>query len=119
MARRLDGTTIYLTRGDTLLLQLDISMKNGTPYTPQSGDIITFALKRNRINPNTREFIDSEPLILKEIPTSTLLLELEPEDTASLSFDEPYVYDIQLEYGNGEIDTFVEEAKFVLKREVH
>lgn len=118
MACRIDKTTIYLTRGDSLILNLILS-KAGKPYTPAQGDVITFALKRDRINPQTQEFFDKDPLIQKTIPNNTLILELAPNDTKSLSFKEKYKYDIQITYADGKVDTFVEDADFVLNREVH
>ena len=114
---KVEGTTIYLTRGDSLFLQLSLR-KQRAPYTPAASDIITFALKRNALNPNRTDFVDTTPIIQKTIPNDTLLLHLAPEDTQSLGFGE-YVYDIELEDANGDKDTFIADAKFVLTREVH
>lgn len=114
---KVEGTTIYLTRGDSLFLQLSLR-KHRAPYTPDSADVIRFALKRNILNPNRSDFIDSTPLISKTIPNDTLVLELEPSDTKNLGFGE-YVYDIEITFANGDVDTFIADAKFVLTREVH
>jgi hypothetical protein len=32
---KIEGTTIYLTRGDTLKINVGLSTKNGKPYTPE------------------------------------------------------------------------------------
>lgn len=45
MSSQISGTTISLTRGDTLLLTIKLT-KDGKPYTPQDGDKIRFALKK-------------------------------------------------------------------------
>lgn len=45
MSSQINGTTISLTRGDTLLLTIKLT-KDGKPYTPQDGDKIRFALKK-------------------------------------------------------------------------
>lgn len=94
----INGTSITLTRGDTLLLQLTLT-KNGEEYTPAEGDVIRFALKQ--------KYTDTQTKVLKVVPNDTLLLELEPEDTKTLSMGKTYVYDIQLTDANGRVDTFI------------
>lgn len=51
------------------------------------------------------------------IPTSTMILHLDPEDTKDLGFGE-YVYDVELTFANGDVDTFINNAKFILAPEV-
>lgn len=104
-------TTITLTRGDTFKAQISIANKDGTPYEPQEGDSVRFAMKKHFTDP------DSEVLINKNIPMDTLILTLEPEDTKSLAFGE-YVYDIELTTAAGEIDTFITNAILILTEEV-
>ena len=83
---RIKGSTISLTRGDTLDAALEILYGDGSPYTVQEGDTIRFALKR--------KFSDKEPVMLKEIPADTLLLRLESSETKALRPAwAPYVYD--------------------------
>ena len=113
---KVEGTTIYLTRGDSLFLQLSLR-KQQSQYTPAEGDVIRFALKHNTLNPHRTDFTETTPLLTKTIPNNTLLLELKPSDTKSLGFGE-YVYDIQLTAVNGDVYTFVENAKFKLTPEV-
>ena len=115
MSYSVDGTRITLTRGDSLYIE--IGMKRGTQtYTPAEGDKVRFALKSARVVGG--EYANKRPLILKDIPTDTLLLHLEPSDTKPLPFGD-YVYDVELTYANGDVDTFITEAPFVLTREVH
>lgn len=107
----IDGTSIRLTRGDSFYCQ--VGMKNredGTDYIPQTGDVVRFALKK--------KYKDETPLILKDIPISTLILHLEPEDTKNLEYGD-YVYDIELTKANGDVDTFIEKAKFKISEEVY
>lgn len=102
------GTSITLTKGDSFYSV--ITLKRGdTTYTPQEGDIITFGLKKT-------EF-DTTALITKVIPNDTLLLYLAPADTKQLQTG-VYVYDLELKYANGDIDTFINKAKFTLVAEV-
>ena len=107
---RIQGTTIEMTRGDTLRVYLTLKNCDGDDYTPAVGDVIRFAMKKR--------YSDSTPLILKNIPTDTLVLELNPEDTKNLQFAE-YVYDIEMTYANGDVDTFIDRAKFKITEEVH
>lgn len=106
----INKTTIELTKGDTLRVYLTLKDGSGNPYVPAEGDSIRFAMKK--------KYSDSEPLILKVIPTDTLVLELSPEDTKSLVCTD-YVYDIEMTYANGDVDTFIDRAKFRLTEEVH
>lgn len=108
--------SIFLTRGDTLMVQVGI-IKDGEQYTPESGDVVRFALKHASMTPGLKQFSDQTPLVLKTIDNDTLILELEPNDTKLLDFG-PYKYDIQITFANGEVDTFIPDADFVLTPEV-
>ena len=107
---KIDGTTITLTRGDSFYAQVTMKNEDKTDYTPQQGDSVRFALKKR--------YQDAEPLILKQIPTDTLILHLIPEDTKELPFGK-YVYDIELTKANGDVDTFIYESIFEIAKEVH
>lgn len=122
MAYSVQGTTIKLTRGDSLILQVVILRKKDKKpseiYTPEEGDTVRFALKRNMMNPEKTKYIDKKPLIEKDIPIKTLILRLESEDTKFLEFGN-YVYDIELTTKDGIVDTFIADADFILTPEVH
>lgn len=105
-----NGTTITLTRGDTFRAIITIYDAQGNVYTPESEDVVRFALKR------TVE--DRTPLILKTIDNETMLLEIEPNDTKQLSFGS-YIYDIEITLEDGTVDTFIANAKLNLTVEVH
>lgn len=116
MSSKISGTSITLTRGDTLKVLINI-FKDDQPYTPVVGDVVRFALKHNVMNSKQTEYKDAQPLILKEIPIDTMILQLEPEDTKPLGFG-IYVYDIQITFVDGTVDTFITEAPFKLTPEV-
>ena len=121
MSSKIDGTTITLTRGDTLLLKVNMDRKidnQKQTYTPVSGDSIRFALKHTTLNSKKTDYKDTEPLILKDISINTQILELQPSDTKSLEAGK-YVYDIQITFANGRVDTFIENATFILTKEVY
>lgn len=107
----ISGTTIKMTRGDTLRVILTLQDEEGNIYTPVAEDHIRFAMKRT--------YNDSTPLLLKDIPYDTLELWLEPSDTSKLPQPSTYVYDIEITYANGDVDTFIDKAKFMLSEEVH
>lgn len=117
MSSTITGKEIQLTRGDSFFAQISIK-KDEEEYIPQTGDYIRFALKRSKLLSDKSDYIDREPLILKEIPIDTMLLELEPEDTKGLPFG-TYVYDIEITFEDGTVDTFITEAKFILTKEVY
>lgn len=111
MSYRIDGTTIYLTRGDTFetLVEAILPDPEAEPYIPEAGDSIRFAMKAN--------YDDPEPLVVKDIPIDTMLLVLNPEDTKHLPFGK-YVYDVQLTYASGKTDTFIPKGRLRLTEEV-
>lgn len=109
MSYSVKKTTINLTRGDTLKIQIGLTDANGDPYVPKASDVIRFAMKK--------DYNDVETLINKTIPNDTLILTLDPMDTKRLEFGR-YVYDIQLTRANGDVDTFITKAVLNLTEEV-
>ena len=104
---KIDGTTISLTRGDSLYAT--IAMKQGTQtYTPAEGDVIKFTVRKTYSTP---------VLIQKTIPHDTLMLHLLPADTKELPYGR-YVYDVELTTADGDVDTFIDKASFILTEEV-
>lgn len=111
MAVSISGTTIKMTRGDTLRAILTLKDEEGNTYVPVVGDSLRFAMKRN--------YNESTPILIKSIPIDTLELWIEPDDTKNLPQPSSYVYDIEITYANGDVDTFIDKAKFQLTEEVH
>lgn len=112
----IEGTTITLTRGDTMIAEV-AAFNGDEPYIPQEGDSFRFVMKSNKLNGKKTEYIDPQPLVTKEIPTDTMLLRIDPEDTKPLGFGN-YVYDIELTYADGKVDTFINNAAITLIPEV-
>lgn len=108
------GTTISMTRSDTLMVKIGIKNKaTGEEYIPVAGDRIRFAM-----NTDFKYQEPVTPLILKEIPIDTMMLVLEPDDTKDLEYG-TYKYDIELTTEDGIVDTFITEASFKLMKEVY
>lgn len=99
MAYTIDNRTkkITLVRGDTLKVQIEIIVDDEI-YTPNANDIIRFAMKQS--------YSSSTVLLEKIIPNDTLVLKLNSSDTKRLTFDK-YVYDIEITFANGDVDTFI------------
>lgn len=110
MSYSVRGTTITLTRGDTFGANIEIYRPDGTLYEPQEGDTIRFAMKA--------KITDAEPIILKDIPISTMMLVILPEETKDLQYGN-YVYDIELTKANGAICTFITKSTLKLTEEVY
>ncbi len=101
---------ITLTRGDTLLLQINLTAED-EPYVPQEGDSLRFAMKRKYTDD------DSDVVLVKNIPIDTCVLEIQPQDTKDLPMRSKYVYDIQFTGADGRVSTFV-QGIFTIEEEV-
>ena len=117
MSFTINGTDITMTRGDTLKVSVSLT-RDGETYTPVEGDVIRFAVKSPKMFCDKGEFVDDAPRILKDIPISTMTLVLDPADTKSMDFG-TYVYDMEITFADGTVDTFITESKFRLKPEVY
>lgn len=91
------GTSIRLVVGDTFAAQIALT-KNGNEYELQEGDQIRFAMKKS--------YKCSTCLIMKQIDINTMILKLDPEETEGLQVGS-YVYDIQVTFANGDVDTVI------------
>lgn len=117
MSSSIKGNSITLTRGDTLRLLVSMS-KDGEPYIPDEEDRVRFALKHRDMVADKSDYKDENPLILKNIPIDTMILTLDPADTKELGFGK-YVYDIEITFSDGTVDTFITAAPFIISEEVH
>lgn len=101
MSYSVSNNQITMTRGDTAIFTISVDYLNtGNPYEPDEGDIIRFTLKRY--------LSDRTALLVKDAPTDTMTLRIDPEDTEKLSFGR-YHYDIQLIKADGKTDTFISD----------
>ena len=108
---KINGTTMYLTRGDTLDVTVTILNADGSVYTPVTGDQVRFAVKST--------YKDQRTILNVDIPTDTLRLRVESDDTKKFTArKEPYVYDIQLTKEDGTVDTFIDCAQLYITEEV-
>lgn len=97
---------IFLTRGDSATIKLDITGSAGGAYVPADGDVITFTMKRTTNNKNA--------LIQKTFENGEI--SIEPEDTKDLPYGD-YLFDVELR-NDGVVATIVPPNLFRICEEV-
>lgn len=110
------GTTIRITRGDSGTLQVDLKRGNNT-YTPVNGDVIRFYLGYKRMNAGRTAYVNAGAIITKTVDINNMLLQFDPADTKNLEFG-TYVYDMEMTFADGTVDTFIEGKDFIIAPEV-
>ena len=100
---------LYLTRGDSAYIDLDISDNEGNPILPRAEDIIKCQVRDSEDDTATLIF-EGQIEVSNE---GKYMWHIYPEDTNTLELTE-YVYDIELELSEGDVFTFIPLSKFVL-----
>ena len=110
-----DNYNITLVRGDSASFDVPLVSVDDegqeTPYTPQAGEKLRFALS------DKYGASRGEVLILKDIPIESMVLKINPEDTKPLKFKK-YYYDIEFTDILGDVTTVL-EADFTIAKEVY
>lgn len=102
---KINGTNIYMTRGDSESIGVTIT---GCELKP--GDVLEFTVRR---------FIGSDIVLYKKVTDFTdgkAIIAIMPEDTERLKFGK-YVYDIQLTV-SGAVKTVIKPSTFMIGTEV-
>lgn len=103
---RIENDKIYLTRGDSA--GFSVKLYDGEEeYELQPGDQLTFTVRKTVYSP---EIVIQKTLTDIEVP-------IFPSDTNNLSFGD-YVYDVQLNFANGDINTVIPPSLFQVMEEV-
>lgn len=102
---------ITMTRGDTFKRTLQLK-KDSEIYTPAENDTIRFAM--SNVFKGEKGY---QLLIEKVIPNDTMVLKIDPSDTKDLNYGF-YVYDLEITYADGTVETFADKKKFVITEEV-
>ncbi len=102
---------IHIPRGDSGYFEVR-RVKEGEVFPFETGDALTFTVKR--------KIEDPDPVIQKtaELLNGIARFSLLPSDTKPLSFGK-YFFDIQSVYSDGNVDTLVGPASFVVLEEVN
>lgn len=103
---------IRMVRGSSLTLELTVITDSESGFTPVSGDVFRFGVKRC--------YTDSSFVLSKtyqgssySTTTDSLSIAIAPSDTASLEVGE-YVYDIGLQRGNNYYP-IITQSRFILE----
>ena len=106
---------IRFIRGDTHVINLGVTDRNGNPYAPAAEDLITMTVRANDHR--------GDIVLQKRSGDGDVLLQaggwkivIQPSDTALLPYKN-YVYDIELDM-SGVIQTVIPLNNFVLDKEV-
>jgi len=109
MFQILVNNTIQITRSDTayfsLTLYSDINKKE--KYELQEGDCIKFTVKKN---------VREKEILIEKISYKNSI-KIESTDTKEMNFGK-YVYDMQIIFANGDINTVIEPSIFEVRGEV-
>lgn len=105
---RIEDGNIYLTKGDTAYLQVDVTFDDGTAYEPFTGDTITLSVKTDT---EATDYVFTKTVNIGE------MFYIEPEDTAEQEVGK-YYYDVQVNTAAGEIFTVIEPSGFYIRSEV-
>lgn len=102
---KVNGTDIYMTRGDSESIGVKLS-----GYMLTEGDKVELTVRRS---------VGNSAVIHKtvtEFSDNTAIISISPEDTQRLPFGK-YIYDIQITYG-GSVKTIVTPSAFEIGEEV-
>lgn len=105
-----NGTTISMINGDSETISITL-LEDGLPITLNPSDVIVMTIKK---------FATNETVVLQKTfvaaDDGSYEIELQPADTINMIGE--YVYDIQLTYSDGAVNTLYEPSKFIVNRGV-
>ena len=103
------GNDLYLTRGDTARLSVNImNVCDDGEYTPAADDVFRFTVKKN---------VYTDEMIFQKISKGNAVFKILPSDTKELDFA-TYVYDIELTTADGDVYTVVPYSMLYILKEV-
>jgi hypothetical protein len=103
----INGNEIKLTRGDTAYLKVPIYTNNGEEYVMSGDDALVITVKKE---------VNGE-LAFQRTTVGNNTLHITPRDTSVLAFG-VYVYDVQLNKGDGDVFTVIPVSTFEVLQEV-
>ena len=102
---------IYLSRGDSATIGIEITDDEGEAYTPANDESVVFTLKKLATQCKT--------LLVKEFDAGDeLTVTLTQDDTSTLAFG-LYYYDVALIDGEGNVYTIIPPTEFELMEVIH
>lgn len=105
---------IAMVRGDTNILNIDVTDASGQTYIPTAADTLTMTVRKGN---DKGEIAFQKKSGLDVIATDTgWTVTIQPADTATLEYA-GYVYDVEVILGTY-VQTIIPMSKFKLEREV-
>lgn len=111
---KVDNNNICITRGDSGSVELAITDKNQTPYRLEDGDSLLLTVKKGCDYTESLIVKDEYKTVERQkdgLKIYLYIFSFSPNDTADLQFGN-YVYDIKLNYANGDVNTIVDTSLF-------
>ena len=110
---KIDGQSIYLTRGDTAEISTTATLDTGDPYDFVSGDIVYF---RMAIKPGRDVALEKQCTV--DVDNNKAVLYLNPEDTKNMDF-KVYRYEFELICAeDGGHYTYIVDQPFEIGKEI-
>lgn len=114
---KITNTKVFITRGDSAYIDINICNLDGSQFTLQEGDTIQCQV---RTTANTGMLLidasmENEKLFIDD--DGTVVWHISPEDTRGLEVG-VYCYDVQLTTAAGDVFTFIENSVFKVTDEV-
>jgi len=111
--QRVEGQSIYLTRGDTAEFAFTATNDDGTDYEFQNGDQVFF---RMALKAGDDVAVQKECIV--DVENNKAVLILEPEDTQDCKF-KVYRYEVELiAIEDGGHYTFITDQSFEIGKEI-
>lgn len=117
---KIKKNNISITRGDSAYITIDIFDGSGNAIIPGDGDVVRCQV-RDAVNDGNLLF---EGEIIKNVVTQDeeetvqIIWHIKPQDTRNADMTKSYVYDVQIEFSNGDVFTFIQAASFEIMDEV-
>lgn len=113
------GKKIFITRGDTAYITVNVYAPDGSEYVLQEGDKLWFAVKRKTTD---KDYLISPKELSIGINPSTgkqeAVLSIFPQETKNLDFGS-FVYDVSLvNTAKNFVNTIIEPSSFTITEEV-
>ena len=110
---RIEGTDIFMTRGDTGSITVTVKNKAGKIVPLVDGDTLYLTVKESKAT--TVKALQKTVTAFQEDGRG--VIPINPADTSGLKFGN-YWYDIQLNKADGSVYTIVKHSRFIVEVEI-
>lgn len=107
------GNKIYLTRGDSADISVNLTDIEGEPYEIQPGDVVYFRMKQRATKEPSQILVEKTA----HISENEIIVSLDEADTKELPFGK-YHYEIELVTANNKHYTVIVDTEFEVGKEI-